>query len=72
MSTPSSAPRPVATITAVGTASPMAQGQAMINTATPAVETARTHTDLVTGHDTTVFTAKPLTVCVTGHAFQAS
>ena len=35
---PSSAPRPVATITAVGTASPMAQGQAMISTATAAAK----------------------------------
>ncbi len=34
MSTPSSAPRPVETITAVGTASPMAHGQAMISTVT--------------------------------------
>ncbi len=34
--TPSSAPRPVETITAVGTASPMAQGQAMISTVTAA------------------------------------
>ena len=36
ISTPASAPRPVATITAVGTASPIAQGQAMISTATAA------------------------------------
>ena len=36
ISTPSSAPLPVATITAVGTARPIAQGQAMISTATPA------------------------------------
>ena len=34
---PAAAPRPLATITAVGTARPMAQGQAMINTATAAV-----------------------------------
>src|SRR4029079_15888162 len=33
---PSSAPRPVATITAVGTARPIAQGQAMIRTETAA------------------------------------
>ncbi len=38
ISTPSSAPRPVDTITAVGTASPMAQGQAMISTATAAAK----------------------------------
>jgi hypothetical protein len=36
MSTPSSAPLPVATITAVGTANPIAHGQAMIRTATAA------------------------------------
>ncbi len=36
ISSPSSAPFPVATITAVGTARPIAQGQAMISTATPA------------------------------------
>ena len=36
ISTPSSAPRPVATITAVGTASPIAHGQAMMSTATAA------------------------------------
>ena len=36
MSTPSSAPLPVATITAVGTASPIAHGQAMTSTATAA------------------------------------
>ena len=34
---PSCAPRPVPTISAVGVASPIAQGQAMIRTATPAV-----------------------------------
>src|SRR6476469_433495 len=38
ISTPSSAPLPVATITAVGTASPIAQGQAMISTATDAAK----------------------------------
>ena len=38
MSTPSSAPRPVATITAVGTASPIAHGQAMMSTATAAAK----------------------------------
>ena len=37
MSTPALAPRPLATITAVGTARPMAHGQAMIRTATAAV-----------------------------------
>ncbi len=36
--TPSSAPLPVATITAVGTARPMAHGQAMISTATAAAK----------------------------------
>src|SRR3954463_7904771 len=36
ISTPSSAPLPVATMTAVGTASPIAQGQAMMSTATAA------------------------------------
>jgi hypothetical protein len=35
---PASAPLPVATITAVGTASPIAHGQAMISTATAAVK----------------------------------
>ena len=38
ISTPSSAPLPLATITAVGTARPMAQGQAMISTATAAAK----------------------------------
>ena len=38
MSTPSSAPFPVATITAVGTASPIAQGQAIISTDTAAAK----------------------------------
>ena len=42
ISTPAAAPRPLATITAVGTASPIAHGQAMINTATAAVS-ARTN-----------------------------
>ena len=37
MSTPALAPRPLATMTAVGTARPMAHGQAMIRTATAAV-----------------------------------
>ena len=37
ISTPAAAPRPLATITAVGTASPIAHGQAMISTATAAV-----------------------------------
>ncbi len=37
ISTPSSAPRPVPTMIAVGVASPRAQGQAMISTATAAV-----------------------------------
>ena len=45
MSTPSSAPFPVATITAVGTASPIAHGQAMISTATAAAS-ARTNPPL--------------------------
>ena len=38
ISTPSSAPLPVATITAVGTASPMAHGHAMISTVTAAAK----------------------------------
>ncbi len=37
ISTPAAAPRPLATITAVGTASPIAHGHAMISTATAAV-----------------------------------
>ena len=47
MRIPSSAPRPVATITAVGTANPMAQGHAMTSTAT-AAERARTRPSLPT------------------------
>ena len=39
---PSCAPRPVPTISAVGVASPRAQGQAMIKTATAAVKAAET------------------------------
>ena len=38
MRMPRSAPRPVATMTAVGTASPMAHGQAMMSTATAAAK----------------------------------
>src|SRR5690606_9282024 len=38
ISTPSCAPFPVATMTAVGTASPIAHGQAMISTATAAAK----------------------------------
>ena len=56
MSTPISAPLPLATMTAVGTASPMAHGQAMMSTATAAAKartsgassTATYHTPKVT------------------------
>ena len=41
ISTPALAPRPLATITAVGTARPIAHGQAMIRTATAAVNAER-------------------------------
>ncbi len=67
---PSSAPLPVATITAVGTASPMAQGQAMISTATAAAkartaepESAATYqtTKVAMASDSTTGTKMPLT-----------
>ncbi len=57
---PSSAPLPVATITAVGTASPMAQGQAMISTATAAAK-ARTAEPSATYQVTKVAMASEIT-----------
>jgi hypothetical protein len=58
MSTPNSAPLPVAAMTAVGTASPIAQGQAMMSTATAAAN-ARITSDagLATNQTTSVATA---------------
>ena len=62
ISTPSSAPFPVATMTAVGTASPIAQGQAMISTATDAAK-ARTAgaCSAAMNHTTNVTTASDRT-----------
>ena len=62
MSTPAAAPRPVATITAVGTARPMAHGQAMMSTATAAAN-ARTSgaSSTATNHTTNVAMARDRT-----------
>ena len=61
-SSPASAPRPVATITAVGTARPIAHGQAMISTATPLAK-ARTRlpSPPASAQITTVSAASPIT-----------
>ena len=70
MSTPSSAPFPVATMTAVGTAKPIAQGQAMISTDTAATRALMTgavsamtnHTiNVAIANDSTTGTKTPLT-----------
>ena len=61
-STPSSAPFPVATMTAVGTASPMAQGQAIISTATAAALARTSAASVATRYQTTkVTTASSMT-----------
>ncbi len=60
MSTPSWAPRPVPTSSAVGVARPSAHGHAMIITATPAVNAACTPAPLIS-HTTNVRAASEMT-----------
>ena len=61
MSRPSCAPRPVPTISAVGVASPSAHGQAMISTATAAVN-AKLALSPVPSQKPSVATASPMTI----------
>src|SRR5699024_10615796 len=61
MRIPNWAPRPVPTSRAVGVANPSAQGQAMINTATEAVNAIATGLPL-TNQNTRVATAKTITI----------
>ncbi len=57
---PSCAPRPVPTINAVGVARPSAHGQAMISTATAAVNAAET-SPVAESHPASVTRASPIT-----------